>query len=63
MDLLLQILVFSDAPAVDSGFKQAQVIVERDSLVADVYSMKSGKQFCQSHWRTTSEEEEQWTNY
>ena len=29
----------------DSGGKQAQVIVGRDSLVADDYSMKSGKQF------------------
>ena len=28
----------------DSGVKQAQVIVGRDSLVADVYPMKSGKQ-------------------
>ena len=37
--------VFSDTPAVDSGFKQAQVFVGRDTLVADVYLMKSGKQF------------------
>ena len=29
----------------DSGVKQAQVFVGRDSLVADVYPMKSGKQF------------------
>ena len=36
---------FSDTPAVDSGVKQVQVIVGRDSLVADVYPMKSGKQF------------------
>ena len=35
----------SDTPAVDSGVKQAQVFVGRDSLVADVYPMKSGKQF------------------
>ena len=42
MNLLLQIL---DTPAVDSGGKQAQVFVGRDSLVADVYPMKSGKQF------------------
>ena len=34
-----------DTPAVDSGVKQAQVFVGRDSLVADVYPMKSGKQF------------------
>ena len=37
--------IFSDTPAVDSGVKQAQVFVGRDSLVADVYPMKSGKQF------------------
>ena len=35
---------FSDKPAIDSGVKQAQVFVGRDSLVADVYPMKSGKQ-------------------
>ena len=29
----------------DSGVKQAQVFVGRDSLVADVHPMKSGKQF------------------
>ena len=37
--------IFSDTPAVDSGVKQAQVFVGRDSLVADAYPMKSGKQF------------------
>ena len=37
--------IFSDTPAVDSGVKQAKVFVGRDSLVADVYPMKSGKQF------------------
>ena len=35
--------VFSDTPAVDSGVKQAQVYVGRDTLVADAYPMKSGK--------------------
>ena len=29
----------------DSGVKQAHVFVGRDSLVSDVYPMKSGKQF------------------
>ena len=29
----------------DSGVKQAQVFLGRDSLVADVYPMKFGKQF------------------
>ena len=37
--------VFSDTPAVDSGVNQAQVFVGRDTLVADAYPMKSGKQF------------------
>ena len=37
--------IFSDTPAVDSGVKQAQVCVGRDTLVADAYLMKSGKQF------------------
>ena len=37
--------VFSDTPAVDSGVKQAQLFVGRDTLVADAYPMKSGKQF------------------
>ena len=37
--------VFSDTPAVDSGVKQVQVFVGRDTLVVDAYSMKSGKQF------------------
>ena len=54
--------IFSDTPAVDSGAKEAQVFVGRDSLVAHVYPMKSGKQFVNTSWRTTSEEEEQWTN-
>ena len=36
---------FSDTPTVDSGVKQAQVFVGRDSLVTDVYPVKSGKQF------------------
>ena len=37
--------VFSDTPAVDSGVKQAQVSIGRDTLVADAYPMNSGKQF------------------
>ena len=37
--------VFSDTPAVDSGVKQAQVFVGRDTLVADAYPVNSGKQF------------------
>ena len=37
--------VFSDTPAADSGVKIGQVFVGRDSLVADAYPMKRGKQF------------------
>ena len=37
--------IFPDTPAVDSGVKQAHVFVGTDSLVVDVYPMKSGKQF------------------
>ena len=37
--------VFSNTPAVDSGVKQAQVFVGRDTLVADAYPMKSGNRF------------------
>ena len=37
--------VFSDTPAVNSGVKQAQVLVGRVTLVADAYPMKNGKQF------------------
>ena len=37
--------VFLDTPAVDSGVKQAQVFVGRDTLVADAYPKRSGKQF------------------
>ena len=35
--------VFLDTPAVDSGVKQAQVFVGRDTLVADAYPVKSGR--------------------
>ena len=37
--------IFSDTPAMDSGVTQAQVFVRKDLLLADVYPMKSGKQF------------------
>ena len=37
--------VFSDTHAGDSGVKQAKVFIGRDTLVADAYPMKSGKQF------------------
>ena len=37
--------VFSNTPAVFSAVKQAQVFDGRDTLVADAFPMKSGKQF------------------
>ena len=37
--------VYSDTPAVDSGVKMAQLLVGNDSLVSDIYPMRSGKQF------------------
>ena len=37
--------VFSDTHAVDSGVKQAQVFGGKDTLVADAYPKKNGKQF------------------
>ena len=37
--------VYSDSPAVDSGVKQAQLFVGKESLVSDIYPMRSGKQF------------------
>ena len=39
--MFLEDILF-DSPAVDSSVKQAQVFVGRDSLVANVYPMKSG---------------------
>ena len=35
--------VYSDTPAVDSGVKQAQPFVGKESLFADIYPMRSGK--------------------
>ena len=40
-DLVATDTVFSDTLAVDSGVKQAQVFVGRDTLVANAYPMKS----------------------
>jgi hypothetical protein len=37
--------VFSDTPAVESGFTAAQLIVGRHSLVADAYGLKTDKEF------------------
>ncbi len=37
--------IFSDTPAVDSGVTMAQIFIGKDTLVADVYPMKSTKQF------------------
>jgi hypothetical protein len=37
--------VFSDTPAVDSGVTAAQISIGRESLVADVYRLKTDKAF------------------
>ena len=37
--------VFSDTPAVDSGVTAAQIFIGRSSLVADVYGIKTDKEF------------------
>ena len=37
--------VYSDTPAVDSLVKQEQLFVGKDSLVSDIYPIRSGKQF------------------
>ena len=37
--------VYSDTPAVDRGLKQAHLLVGKESLVSDIYPMRSGKQF------------------
>jgi hypothetical protein len=37
--------IFSDTPAVDSGVKAAQPFVARTSLIADVYGVKTDKEF------------------
>ena len=36
--------VYSDTPAIDSGVKMAQLFVGKESLVSDIYPMRSGKQ-------------------
>ena len=45
MMLLPQTQVYSDTPAVDGGFKLAQLFVGKESLFSDIYTMRSGKQF------------------
>ena len=40
--------VYSDTPAIDSGVKLAQLFVRKDSLVSDIYPMRSHKQFVNS---------------
>jgi hypothetical protein len=37
--------VFSDTPVVDSGVTVAQIFVGRELLVADVYGLKTDKEF------------------
>ena len=37
--------VYTDTPAIDSGVKMAQRFVGKESLVSDIFPMRSGKQF------------------
>ena len=37
--------MFSDTPTVESGVTTAQLFIGCDTLVSDVYPMKSGKNF------------------
>ena len=37
--------VYSDTPAIDNGSEAAQIFIGRESLVADVYGVKTDKQF------------------
>ena len=37
--------VYSDTPDIDSGVKMAQLFVGKESLVSDIYPMRSGMQF------------------
>ena len=37
--------VYFDTPAIDSGVKMAKLFVGKESLVSDLYPIKSGKQF------------------
>ena len=37
--------VYSDTPVVDSGVKMAQLFVGKESLVSNIYPMRSGQQF------------------
>ena len=37
--------VYSDTPAIHIGVKMAQLFVGKESLVSDIYPMRSGKQF------------------
>ena len=37
-------IIYSDTPAVASGVEQAQLFVGKESLGADVYPLRSGKQ-------------------
>ncbi len=41
--------VFSDTPAVDCGVTAAQLFVGHESLVADVYGLKTDKEFVTAH--------------
>jgi hypothetical protein len=37
--------IHADTPAIDNGSKCAQIFVGRDTLVTDIYNMKTDKEF------------------
>ena len=53
--------VYSDTPAVDSGVKQAQLFVGKDSVVSDIYPMRSSKHLS-ILWKTISADAVPWTS-
>jgi hypothetical protein len=53
--------LFSDTPAVESGVLAAQILVGRESLVADVYGLKTEKAFV-STLEDNIANGEQWIN-
>ena len=53
--------VYSDTPAVNSGVKQAQLFDGKESLVSDIYPMRSGNNLL-TLWKTISLEAVQWTS-
>jgi hypothetical protein len=54
------LLLFSDTPAVDCGVTAAQIFVGRESLIADVYGLKTDKELVNT-LEDNTEKGVQWT--